>query len=125
MGGQSQTNVRILLSGLAIAARPSPFWIPADSFCALFVTAGSPQLALTPADSWHMPPAHASRSLDGLPPVFDKVLHTGAFRNLFTSIPISVAIAKALPSTDAQHGCGRNTHGVLRMNHGYIAHPSV
>jgi hypothetical protein len=122
MGGQSQTNVRILLSGLAIAARPSPFWIPADSFCALFVTAGSPQLALTPADSWHMPPARASRSLDGLPPVFDKVLHTDAFRPRF---PISVAIAKALPSTDAQHGCGRKTHSLLRMNRCYIAHPGV
>lgn len=36
---------------------------------------------------WHqqsryMPAAHASL-LDGLPPVFDKVLHTGAFRKLF------------------------------------------
>ena len=37
--------------------------------------------------------AHTSSSLDGLPPVFDKMVRTGAFRKLLTSIPISVAIA--------------------------------
>lgn len=89
---------------------------PCDPLCVLFVTAGSRQLALTLRE--------LGLRLEFLGRFTACFGETAARQHFPRSLSLS-QFAVALPSTDAQHRCGRKTHSLLRMNHCYITHPGV